>query len=145
MQRSEQIRLLFLVQQGLDFFAFFFADVAAAQGGQDQGFAGAGEGFLDQVFQQVGLDGVLFLHRRVDVGALAFVAVQQAFGVHHLQHAQHVGVAGVWTRFHCGFVHLPRRGGAEREQQAQHLQFGSGRFGQVGTHGCRIKYLERIV
>jgi hypothetical protein len=115
--------------QRLDFFAFFFADVAAAQGGQHQRLAGAGKGLLDQVFQQAGLHQVLLLRRRIDVGALAFVALEQALGVHHLQQAQHGGVVHVRPGFQRGGMHLLGRRCAQREQQAQHLQFGSGRFG----------------
>jgi hypothetical protein len=55
--------------------------MAAAQGGQHQRLAGSGKGFLYQFLQQIGLQRILGLRRRIDVGALAFVAAQDAFAV----------------------------------------------------------------
>src|SRR4249919_1329952 len=71
------------IEQPADLFALVVGHVRIERG-EDQVLAGAGECFLDEVGEQIGLKRVLRLRRGIDVGTLAFITSEQTLAVHHL-------------------------------------------------------------
>jgi hypothetical protein len=125
-----------LLEEALDLGTFCVADAAAAQRGQDEVLAGAGEGLVDQIVEQTRLQWPLRLRGGIDVRALAFITLEQALAVHDLHQPQHRGVGKVRPFVQLGFVHLLDRARTQPPQRAQQVEFGSGRLGQAGLgHG----------
>lgn len=118
-----------MVEEAADFGKFVRGGAFGGEGLEDEGGGGAGEGAVEEVFEEVALGGGGGLGGGVDVGAGGFIARDEAFGGHDLEELEDGGVGGFAVEV---VVDGADGGGAGVPEDAEDGEFAVGGFGEVG-------------
>ena len=89
---------------------------------------GSGEETLAEVLENFALHGILAERGAIDVGAVGFVADNEALGGHDLEHLEDGGVAGGAILIE-GIVNLAHRGRLLLPEDLEEFEFGFGGAG----------------
>ena len=122
------IRAAFAFDEGADFSELVFTGGFHGERMEGELSGGSGEEAFAEIFQNLALHRVLAESGAVDVGAVGFVADDEAFGSHDLKHLEDGGVAGGPFLIES-IVNLAHRGRLLLPEDPEEFEFGFGGAG----------------